>query len=49
MNKDILYKRVLNNRCPISDRPIEGEETEVVEFNGGKLTVIKKYIKFNKE
>ena len=48
MSKDLIFKRVLNNKCPISDKTLKGEETEIVQFNEAKLTVIKRYIKIRK-
>jgi hypothetical protein len=49
MSKEKMFERVMNNRCPISDRPIKGEDTEVVSFGEAKLVVITQYIKFKKE
>ena len=48
MSKDTLFQRVMKNRCPVSDKPIKEEETEIVEYNDAKLVVIKKYIKFKR-
>jgi hypothetical protein len=48
MGNEKLFQRVLKNRCPVSDRPIEGEQTEIVEYGKAKLVVIKEYIKFKR-
>lgn len=47
--KDLLLKRVLDDKCPISDKPLNNQETELIEYTGGKVSVIKKYIKFRKD
>ncbi len=48
MSKEIMFQRVLENRCPVSGKPIKEEETEVVDYNEAKLVVIKRYIKFER-
>ena len=44
---DKLFQRVLKNKCPICDKPLDGE-TEVVEYKKGKLKVHKKHIKYKR-
>jgi hypothetical protein len=46
--EEVMFARVLNNRCPISDLPIKGEETEIAEYNEAKLVVIKRFIKLKR-
>lgn len=48
MNKDILFQRVLEGKCPISGKFItEQDETVIVEYGEAKLKVKSKYVRFN--
>ena len=44
-----LFKRVLEGKCPICDKDLKAEETEVVDYNEGKLAVHKKHIKYKRK
>ena len=45
---DKLFERALANKCPICDKPLDGE-TETVDYKEGKLEVHKKHIKFERK
>jgi len=47
MSKDKLFQRALENKCPICDKPLDGE-TEIVDYQDGKLEVHKKHIKYRR-
>jgi len=48
-DRDKMFKRVLDNKCPISNTIIaEKDETELVDYNGAKLKVKKKYVRFQR-
>ena len=50
MSKDLLFKRVFKERCPISNKPFDkGVETIMLDYNEAKLRVIKKYVRFGNE
>ena len=45
--EDKVFKRTLENKCPICDKPLDGE-VEIVKFNKAKLKVHKAHIKYRK-
>ena len=47
MNEE-LFKRILENKCPICNKPLKGEETVVEKYNKAKLEIHKKHIKYEK-
>ena len=47
-NTEILFKRVLENKCPICNKPI-AKEAEVVKHNNAKLNVCRIHIKFKRK
>jgi len=44
---DKLYKRILENKCPICNKPIDGE-TVIEKYNKAKLKIHKHHIKYEK-
>jgi ribosome-binding protein aMBF1 (putative translation factor) len=48
MNKDILFKRILNNNCPICNKKVD-KESVVVNYGKAKLKVCKKHIKYKEK
>lgn len=45
---EIMFQRVLENRCPISNTEIIAkDETVLIDYNGAKLKVKKQYVRYN--
>lgn len=46
--EDKLFKRTLENKCPICDISLDqdGEETVIENYNKAKLKIHKKHIKY---
>ena len=49
MSKDIIYQRVLENKCPICGKDIKQEETVIVPFTDGKIEIHKRHIKYKED
>ena len=45
--KDKLFQRTLENKCPICNKPIDGE-TVIEQYNKAKLKIHKAHIKYEK-
>ena len=45
MTNNKLFERALKDKCPVCNKPLDGE-TEVVEYGEGKLEVHKRHIKY---
>lgn len=43
-----LFKRTLDNKCPICNECIEVGETVIENYNKAKLKIHKKHIKYEK-
>lgn len=42
-----LFERALKDKCPICNKPIDGE-TVIEQYNKAKLKIHKKHIKYEK-
>jgi hypothetical protein len=47
MTKDILFQRVLKNKCPVCSKVHQKEDkTIIIKYNEARLRVCKKHIKY---
>lgn len=44
--EDKLFKRILENKCPICNKTLDDEETVIEDYNEAKLKIHKKHIKY---